>query len=108
MPQPWEAKACCLHSIHSPVTILDVGGVDDNAGQKAGGVGGDVALATFDLLTRVISANSAAFGGFYNLIVNHARVWVGLAPPQSRTLPAPGNTSPSHGFLHLFAKTAES
>jgi hypothetical protein len=33
---------------------------------------------------------------------------VGLAPPQSRTLPAPGNTSPSHGFLHLFAKTAES
>jgi len=37
--------------------VLDVGGVDDNEDQKAAGAGEDVALATFDLLARVITVS---------------------------------------------------
>ena len=57
MPQPWEAKARRLQHIHSPVTTLDVGGVDEDEDQKAAGVGEDVTLATFDLLARVITVS---------------------------------------------------
>jgi hypothetical protein len=38
------------------VGVLDIGGMNEDAQQQAGGIDGDVALAPFDLLGRVIAA----------------------------------------------------
>lgn len=41
-----------------PVTILYVGRVDDGMNQIALGIGQDMALATFDLLARIIGVTT--------------------------------------------------
>ena len=62
MPQPWEAKARRLQPIDGPVTVLDVGGVDEDEDQKAAGVGEDMALAAFDLLATPAGSASTEPG----------------------------------------------
>ena len=73
MAQPREAMPDALEHIGCAVTVLDVGGVDNGCDQKALRVGDDMALAAFDLFTRVITPWPAAFRGFDALALNHAR-----------------------------------
>ena len=80
VPQPWEAKAHHFQQIDGLVAVLDVGGVDQDEHQKAAGVGEDMALAALDLLAGIITTNSAAFGGFDTLAVDHPGAGVRLAP----------------------------
>jgi hypothetical protein len=55
------------------VTILDVGGMDHGMNEIAIGVGEDVTLAPFDLLSGIIAARTAALRRFHALAVDHAR-----------------------------------
>ena len=61
------------------VAIPDVGRVNRDPDQQAGGVGDDVALAAFDLLRRIVAARPAAFGGLDRLAVDHPRRGAWLA-----------------------------
>ena len=61
MPEPWEAVADSVKHIGRTVTILDFSGVDQGVDQIALGVGEDVALASLDLLARVIASGSPRF-----------------------------------------------
>jgi hypothetical protein len=45
-----------LEHVDCAITVLNVGGVDQDGNHKATGVGEDVALATLDLFARVIAA----------------------------------------------------
>lgn len=54
----------------SSVPILDVGGMHEEADQIALRVGDDVALASLDLLARIVAARPAAFRGFHRLAVD--------------------------------------
>jgi hypothetical protein len=60
MAQPREAFAHSLEDIDGTVAVLNVGGVDKDGDEKAAGVCQDVALAAFDLLSRVIAARALA------------------------------------------------
>ena len=71
MPQPWRAISHGLHEIHSPVTVLNGGAVDDDEQHAARRVGDDMALAARNLLARVIATNATAFGGFDRPAVDH-------------------------------------
>ncbi len=48
--------------------------------QEAAGIRQNMALATFDLLSSVITGNSPTFRGFHRLAINHARARGGLTP----------------------------
>ena len=50
--------------------------MDDDKQHQTKGVGDNMALATFDSLSRVIAGNSAAFRGFDALAINHTSCWV--------------------------------
>ena len=89
VPQPWEAKAHHFQQIDGLVAVLDVGGVDQDEHQKAAGVGEDMALAALDLLAGIITTNSAAFGGFNTLAVDHPRRWGAPRAPRSRASSSP-------------------
>ena len=56
MAQPGKQVVDGADDQPGPVTILDVGGVNRDTDQQAGGVGDDVALAAFDLLGRIVAA----------------------------------------------------
>jgi hypothetical protein len=56
MAQPGEAFAHGLEDIDGTVVVLDVGGVGEDENNNAAGVRQDVALAAFDLLSRIIAA----------------------------------------------------
>jgi hypothetical protein len=58
---------------------LDIGGVNLHAAQVALGIGGDMALAAFDLLARIEGSRAAAFGGLHRLAVDDARRGAGLS-----------------------------
>jgi hypothetical protein len=45
-----------LQQIPGAVGILNIGGVDDDAKQEAGGIDRDMALATLDLLGGIVAA----------------------------------------------------
>lgn len=72
--------AYCRQDIDSPVTILNVSGMKKEEDQEASGIRQNMALATFDLLSSVITGNSPAFRGFHRLAINHARARGGLMP----------------------------
>lgn len=76
--QPWMAEPDRPEQVGSAVSILNIGPVDPHEDQEAERVGDDVALAPFDLLARVISANPAAFGGLDALAVDDAGRGLGL------------------------------
>ena len=53
MAQPGVAKTHRFEHIDRPVTVLDIGGVDEDEDQKSAGVGEDVTLAASDFLACV-------------------------------------------------------
>ena len=55
MAQPGETETDRFEHIDRAITILNVGGVDEDEDQKSAGVGDDVPLATLDLLARVVA-----------------------------------------------------
>ena len=57
MAQPWEAIPDGFEHIDGPIPVLDIGGMDEDEDEVAAGIGQDVALATLDLLARIIAAN---------------------------------------------------
>jgi hypothetical protein len=77
--QPREAVDDLGEQQRRAIAVLDVGGVDQGVDQIALGIGQDVALATLDLLARVITARPAGFRGFDALAVDHARAGRSLA-----------------------------
>lgn len=79
MAQPGKAPDDFGQHQRRAVTVLDVGGVDHGMNEIAVGVSEDMALATFDLLARVIAARASAFRGFYALAVDHASTGRSLA-----------------------------
>ena len=79
MPQPWEPEAHSLEDIGSAVSVLDVGGMDEDEEQKAAGVGDVISFATFDFLACDVAGNAAAFSGFSRLAVEDARRWARFA-----------------------------
>lgn len=80
--QPFDPR----QQVTRAVGVLDVGGVDEDAEQQAGGVDGDVALAPLDLLGRVEAAN-APFSVVLTLWVSMtAALGVGARPSCSRSI----------------------
>jgi len=57
MAQPREAIPDGFEHIDGPIPVLDIGGMDEDEDEVAAGIGQDVALATLDLLARIIAAN---------------------------------------------------
>src|SRR5258708_3557010 len=78
MAQPREEVMNGLDDEHSPVAVLNIGGMDLGADEQAGGIGDDGAFAAFDLLAGIVSAR-AATGGLDRLAVDHAGRWACLA-----------------------------
>ena len=72
MAQPRPALEDGFHDRRRAVTVLNVGGVDDEADQQTEHVDDDIALASHDLLAGVKTTYSAAFGGLDRLAVNDA------------------------------------
>src|SRR4030095_9902567 len=73
MTQPWKQVVDSSDDQPGTVTILDVGRVNRDTDQQAGGVGDDVALAALALLGRIVAARPAAFGGLDRLAVDPPR-----------------------------------
>ncbi len=66
--------------------VLDVGGMDDNPEQQAGGVDGDVALAAFDLLGGIIAARPPFSVVFTLWLSMTAAVGLASRPSCSRSI----------------------
>lgn len=64
-----------FHLLGSAVAILDTGAVRCEAGQQPGGFRDDMALAAFDLLARIKTMNTAAFGRCYALALDCIGRW---------------------------------
>src|SRR5712691_1941440 len=79
MAQPREEIADRGQQIGRTVSILDVGGVHLRANQMTAGIGNDVALATIDLLARIIAPRTSAFCGLDRLTVDHTCRRAGFA-----------------------------
>ena len=60
-----------LEHIRCAISILNIGGMNDRADQKTGGIGDDVAFAPLHLFTGVISSNPPIFIGFYALCIDN-------------------------------------
>src|ERR1700716_2269756 len=78
MAQPREAETDGLENFGCAVAVLNISGMDEDEDQKSAGVGDDVALATLDLLARVIARDPATFRCFDRLAVNDASRWTGF------------------------------
>ena len=72
--------------IAGTIGILDVGGMDDNAEQQAGGVDRDMPLAALDLLRRIPAARPP-FSVVFTLWVSiTAALGLGSRPSRSRSI----------------------
>jgi len=58
--------------VAADITVLNIGGVDEDEDQKSAGIGEDMALAAPDLLACVIAPNPSAFRGFDTLAVDYS------------------------------------
>ena len=72
VPEPREPVDDFSEQQRCPVTILDIGRVDQGVDEVALGVGQDMALAALDLLARIIATRAAALGGLDALAVDDA------------------------------------
>ena len=79
MTQPGETVANGLYEIACAVAILNVGCMNDHEQHQSDRVGNDVTFAALDLLSGVITANTATFRGFNALAVDHAGRRAGFA-----------------------------
>ncbi len=80
MAHPWPTFENGFEHDWRSVAVLNVSAVNNKTDQEPAGVGDDVALAAFDLLSGVKAPYSAAFRGFYALAVDHACRRAGFAP----------------------------
>ena len=67
MAQSGEPVSNGFQNIRRTVPVLNVGGMNQYEQHQAECVSDDMALASLDLLARVIAANPAAFGGLHVL-----------------------------------------
>ena len=79
VPEPREPVDDLGEQQRRPVTVLDIGSVDEGMDQIALGIGQDMALAAFDLFAGIIAARTAALGRLDALAVDDAGAWRGLA-----------------------------
>src|SRR3546814_10592866 len=79
MAQPREATDDLGQHQRRAIAILDIGSMDHGMDQIAIGVGQDVALASLDLLPRVIAARPAASRGLHTLAVDRSGAGRSLA-----------------------------
>ena len=74
---------------NAAIAVLDIGWMHDGVHQQAYRVDKDVALLTFDLLTRIVArridAGPPFFRAFYTLRVDNAGRGTGLAPDRFTT-----------------------
>ena len=84
--QPAVQRLDLAQQVRCAVGILDVGGVDDDAQQEAGGVNRDVALAPFDLFGRLIAARPPFSVVFTLWVSMMATVGLGSRPSCSRSM----------------------
>jgi hypothetical protein len=94
--QPWPALENGFEHHWRGVAVLNIGAVHDKSNQETARVGDDVALAAFDLFSGVKAPNSAAFRGFYALILSLPKDGCRSRPPKGwlrgplfRALPSP-------------------
>ena len=57
-PEPAVQRLDAFQQVTCPVSILDVGGVDEDSEPQAGGVNRDMALAAVDLLGRIVATRA--------------------------------------------------
>ncbi len=57
-PEPAVQKLDAFQQVTCPVSMLDVGGVDEDSEPQAGGVNRDMALAAVDLLGRIVATRA--------------------------------------------------
>src|SRR3546814_20862039 len=84
MAQPREATDDLGQHQRRAIAILDIGSMDHGMDQIAIGVGQDVALASLDLLPRVIAARPAASRGLHTLAVDRSGAGRSLARSEER------------------------
>ena len=80
MAQPREAVTDAGEHIGRTVAILHISGVDHGPDKEALGVGDDMPLPAFDLLSCVIAPWPATFSGLDALAVDHPGAGTGLSP----------------------------
>ena len=86
MAQPREAIAGVSQHQWCAVAVLYIGAMNDGVNQKAVCIGDDVTLAALHFLARIIATNTAAFGRFDALAVDHSgarRALAALRYPKS-------------------------
>ena len=76
MAQPRPAFEDRFQDESRAVTVLNIGGVDDETNHQAERVDDDVTLAAIDLLAGVKAPDSAAFGDLDRLTVDDANVTI--------------------------------
>src|SRR3546814_16392283 len=81
MPQPGERMTDGGEQGGRAIPVLNIGAMNGEADEQAGGVGDNVAFASLDLLSGIIARNTAAFRGFDALAVADAGRRTGLAAP---------------------------
>src|SRR3546814_10884253 len=64
MPQPGERMTDGGEQGGRAIPVLNIGAMNGEADEQAGGVGDNVAFASLDLLSGIIARNTAAFRGF--------------------------------------------
>src|SRR3546814_1863863 len=72
MPQPGERMTDGGEQGGRAIPVLNIGAMNGEADEQAGGVGDNVAFASLDLLSGIIARNTAAFRGFDALAVDDA------------------------------------
>lgn len=73
------------------VVILDVGAMRLRAEPMAAGLGDDVALASGDLLARIIAPRAPSLGGLHRLAVDHPADGLASRPSVRRHAGPAGN-----------------
>ncbi len=87
MAEPGIARTDRSKDAGGAIAILNAGFVHDEPDQVALGVGDDVALAAFDLLSCIKAPWATAFRGFHRLAVNHSGRWARLSAILVASLP---------------------
>ena len=84
-PKPAIQRLDPPQQVACPVGVLDVGRVDDDPEQQPRGIDGDVALAAFDLLGRIVAPGSPFSVVFTLWVSMMAAVGLGSRPDRSRS-----------------------
>ena len=80
MTQPGVGLADCGQEFRCPVTVLNIGGMDDGGDQQPIGIGQKMAFAPLDALASIVAARAASLRRLDRLAVDHSGGGTGLAP----------------------------